>query len=396
MRTPPIASLLILAAACSGADDDPGAAARAVEIDTVAGVVHVTNRGPAPATWVPDTARAVRIGVVEGAEPYVFGSITGVWVDPDGRIFVADGKAPEVRVFSADGRFISSFGRDGEGPGEFRTISGIGAAPDGGLAVLDGTLGRVSRFDLDGTFRDSFRLDRPYMMLYEGAPVVFDGAGGFLDVTGLSHGIGVDSVGVIRYTPDGAVRDTILASVDEPAVIMVEKNGRPTMSFPVPFAPRTLTVAGPDGAVWTTSGAAYRVARLDERGDTALVVGRDVEPPRITDAERDSALASARDRYREAAGVEPRDLPDLPDTRPAILDLRVDDDGDLWVLRPDAAAGATWDVFDSDGRLLASLPAPNLRVMHVGRSTLAGVEYDDMDVPRVVVVPLRRGESDRP
>src|SRR5690606_24332714 len=142
--------------------------------------------------------------------------VSGVYVAPDGRIFVGDAQAREVRIFTPEGEFLGRLGRTGEGPGEFRHVDGIGAAPGGGIAVLDGVLSRVSVFDGDGAFRRMFRLARPYRILQAGASVRFDDAGRFYDVVGLSIGIGVDTLGVVRYSPEGVAEDTVVVAVHEP------------------------------------------------------------------------------------------------------------------------------------------------------------------------------------
>src|SRR5690606_577141 len=164
-----ILSVLLLTATVAAAGCGAGQSSMQtddVRVDTIAGVVHVTNGARGAwgdvAAWEVDLERAVRIGAAEGEEAYTFGRVAGVYVAPDGRIFVGDAQAREVRIFSTEGEFVGRLGRTGEGPGEFRHVDGIGAAPGGGIAVLDGVLSRVSVFDGDGAFRRMFRLARPY------------------------------------------------------------------------------------------------------------------------------------------------------------------------------------------------------------------------------------------
>lgn len=58
----------------------------------------------------------LRIGVAEGSGPESFGRIAGLETDPEGRIYVADGLAYEIRVFDRTGRHLLSFGGKGRGP----------------------------------------------------------------------------------------------------------------------------------------------------------------------------------------------------------------------------------------------------------------------------------------
>jgi hypothetical protein len=64
----------------------------------------------------------------------------------DGRLAIADGLIPRVRVYEAAGALVTASGRFGEGPGEFRRIVGLGEDPHGRLWVADGPGGRISVF----------------------------------------------------------------------------------------------------------------------------------------------------------------------------------------------------------------------------------------------------------
>lgn len=78
----------------------------------------------------------LRIGRVDGAGPEVFGQVAAVEIDPDGRIYVAEGRPHQIRVFDADGRHVRTIGSEGRGPGQFSLISGL-AWHSGFLWVMD-------------------------------------------------------------------------------------------------------------------------------------------------------------------------------------------------------------------------------------------------------------------
>jgi hypothetical protein len=56
----------------------------------------------------------LEIGSADGDGPDVFGRIGGLLELDDGRILVSDMLANEIRVFSAGGEHLFSFGREGE------------------------------------------------------------------------------------------------------------------------------------------------------------------------------------------------------------------------------------------------------------------------------------------
>lgn len=377
---------------CEARASDLPADAR-VRVDTVNGVEHVVSgeRG----AWVEGASWSVAdsmlvIGTVDGPEETVFGRVAGVAIGADGRIYVADGQALEVRVFSPRGAFLSRFGRSGEGPGEFRDISGLGFTPAGQLAVLDGVLGRLSFFSPDGEFSRSLRLERPYIQQVQ-RPLWFDRRGRFFDRVDLSHDVYVDSLGLMVYGPGGELQHTLLAAVDRPTRIYLTRGGRPYASLSVPFTPGPAVAVGPDGDVYSSDGAAYRIVVRTASGDTLRVLQRDVEPPLVEDRERQAAATALRDRIDRDGGPQPKTLP-IPVHKPAITGLTVDADGDLWVRTP---MGPGWTrveygVFAPDGHYLGALSMPAVRITEITTSLIAGIQVDSTGVERVAIMTLRK------
>ena len=62
----------------------------------------------------------LQIGHAGGTGPDVFGDVSDLTVDPDGRIYVLDAGMKAVRLFDRDGRFIREIAPEGQGPGERR------------------------------------------------------------------------------------------------------------------------------------------------------------------------------------------------------------------------------------------------------------------------------------
>jgi len=77
------------------------------------------------------------IGTQGGGGPEMFGEIGDVVLDGRGRVVVFDGENREVRLFGAEGTFVTSFGRTGEGPGEFASTAQLAVLGDGSLAVME-------------------------------------------------------------------------------------------------------------------------------------------------------------------------------------------------------------------------------------------------------------------
>ncbi len=59
----------------------------------------------------------------------------GIVLDHQNLIYVAEGS--RVQIFEQDGKFISSFGANGDGPGQFDNIEGLCSTTNGDLLVCD-------------------------------------------------------------------------------------------------------------------------------------------------------------------------------------------------------------------------------------------------------------------
>jgi sugar lactone lactonase YvrE len=79
-----------------------------------------------------------------------FAKPTGVAVDDDGNVFVADTWNDRIQVFDADGNFIRTFGKAGDGPGYFARPKGLAIDADGHLWVADAVQDRLQVLSPEG------------------------------------------------------------------------------------------------------------------------------------------------------------------------------------------------------------------------------------------------------
>jgi len=83
-------------------------------------------------------------------DPGNFSKPTNVAVDKDGNLYVTDTYNDRVEVFDADGAFIRTFGKNGDGPGDFARPKGIAIDCDGHIWVADAMLNRLQVFTPEG------------------------------------------------------------------------------------------------------------------------------------------------------------------------------------------------------------------------------------------------------
>ncbi len=82
--------------------------------------------------------------------PGDFGGASNVALDKDGNVYVTDTMNNRVEIFDAEGQFISTFGKAGDGPGYFARPKGIAVDCDGHIWVADQYQDRVQVFNRDG------------------------------------------------------------------------------------------------------------------------------------------------------------------------------------------------------------------------------------------------------
>jgi sugar lactone lactonase YvrE len=82
--------------------------------------------------------------------PGDFAKPTGVAVDKEGNLYVADTLNNRIEIFDADGAFLRTWGKNGDGPGYFARPKGVTIDSDGHVWVADGMQDRVQVFTNEG------------------------------------------------------------------------------------------------------------------------------------------------------------------------------------------------------------------------------------------------------
>jgi DNA-binding beta-propeller fold protein YncE len=149
---------------------------------------------------------------VAGDAPDTFNKPSDVLIAPNGHIFVADGHGPgsnaRIMKFSADGKFIKAWGKEGSGPGEFNLPHSLAMDSKGRLFVADRGNNRVQIFDQEGKFLDEWRqFGRPSGVYIDKKDILYvaDSESNLARNPGFRRGIRIGSVKdgkVTAFIPD--------------------------------------------------------------------------------------------------------------------------------------------------------------------------------------------------
>jgi len=87
-------------------------------------------------------------------QPWYFNNPFNIAVDQTGCVYVAERSNHRIQKYSADGRFITSWGTEGTGDGQFQYPCGVSADANGFVYVADTGNNRIQKFTSNGLFLD--------------------------------------------------------------------------------------------------------------------------------------------------------------------------------------------------------------------------------------------------
>lgn len=392
-----VVATLMVTAGCepSAPDIDRLAATR----DTLAnGAIRVRY------AFLPDSATTrvieeLRIGSLDGDPSLTFGDVRGIEAASDGTIYVLDYQASEIRSFTPDGRFIERIATRGEGPGEITEANGFLLHGDTLLWVQDH--GKWQMLGLDRTGEERLRVAMPalrYGYIWDGT---VDARGRVWKSTGHSDEVwrpfppelGFSEVSwrsyLIRFDPATESRDSVYLGEEGYRTHVSRTSTGGYAHQGVPFAPSTISVVDPDGSIWITGSGSYEIARLNEVGDTVLVIEADAAGPEVTPRDRADFIDRAVEEDETGRRAAEELAAEMPATKPAISGMLVDDLGRLWVRRGGTETDLPrYDVFSRDGTHEESIELTFTPSQYLALRVRGGKVYalviDDLGVPFVV------------
>jgi hypothetical protein len=346
-RTLLVSALLALGGI--GCSDSTDAAGDRIQLFDESGisVVEVTDLWSSGWPQLPGVSIDTIVGPLAGDDLGLVAPLHAAFLS-DGRMLLADVGTSRVWISTRPGEWREGPG-PGPGPGEFRTIGGMWAK-DVGFVVHDPQAGDLIHFDGEGRAMERHPVGSagarhgPGVRTGPWPPTVQHIGGGnwLVAVAGPPEGVGSGSVmqGQFRFTWafGNPSRRELEIGVGPTRPVFVQGGG----GAPIPFAPSAFA-AGAAGRVAIFAGKEPTIAVLQEVGQVAFrVQWTDVPGP--LDATHRGALGT----YMRA--VAPQEAPaavldqmiaslndvlPYPETLPHLGDLRLGEDGTIWLGWPE-------------------------------------------------------------
>lgn len=327
-------------------------------------------------------------------------SIGAVAVASDGAIAFTQVQDGAVRLYSADGIVVGSFGRQGDGPGEFQRPAALGWIADtlwvydtqgrrvtyvtrslqllrthsnvaSTLRVVPEDAGRIPEFlrSFPAAVRQGESI---YATLY---PASGDGAIGFVSMDGTIEQI-------LAYPPPGDVGQ------------LRSPSGTSTVSLPIRNS--SLTAVAPDANRVAVAMAAldgpdvgtFSLDVIDASGDTLVARRYPFVVELISKAVGDSAIAARAEMIRQMSP----ELADLlasegtyPPMFPPIRSLMIGQDNTVWIEQRLREGSYPLYVIAPDGEPIGTLFNPqDRRIVSVTRESMWVVERNEVGIESLV------------
>ena len=358
--------------------------------------IRLTLSPDVPTTFAEiDPEPVLSLGGPNAEGPTQFYQIQHVRIDPQDRLWVADGQSGELRIFEPDGSYWKTRGGRGEGPGEFVRIRLLGSFRGDSVAVWDDANGRLTLFDGEGEFVRTERTppsDDPRPRAFD---VFADGS--FLGRVSPILGEGSVEAGQILGDPVRLVRVDLENSTQRPQGGALGPlwlwTGR--SQIPIPF---TIT-AGFDisgESVHLVSGPDFRV-RVFEDGRLSEIYGVARDAREVSEADIMAYREFIEEYYPESQQDDYLSTlahPSRPTVLPAYSRLLSAADGHVWaqIYSPDFSAPVTWDVYNEARGWVGQVQTPGgFMTMTITGATVAGVWRDELGVEHVRVYRILGG-----
>jgi len=339
--------------------------------------------------WSVASEPELLFGSEEEDKNFQFYRVYSVKQLSNGNIAVSNSGTHELRFFDSDGKFIKSTGQSGQGPGDFGDWSSMklhkysadsflvndNANIRGQIFSNDGELITVHSIEkinnsgtpsITGVYTDTSIL----ILAVIGSGAMRPGNPGEI----IQHEFGFH-----RLLPDWTY-DKMVFKI--PARPRIENEFRGTTTFP--YIPLT---ADPIYVTDSKNGALFSIASEPTitRVDTTGIITHTYEwnlPRTKTDSIWDrykeeyylEPLSSTPDRKAQYEHMLSQDLP-IPENIPAISDLKIDVEGNIWAKRfalPWDETGV-WDILSSNGSWITTIEVPqSFAITEIGSDYLLG------------------------
>jgi len=309
------------------------------KIETKEGIKFIRNPSkPAYGEFIFELEEDLSLGGDPAQEKYYFPRGVSLNVDDEGNIYVCDLGNRRVQKYDQSGKYVTTIGRVGQGPGEYTFPSRVHFNSEGDICVSGGR--EIVYFTRNGDFlrKVSLKATLNYFILGPKGTIV-----------GKQQPWPNNPVETLLQL--NAEGDVIRTIAEFPSLGSVKK-GVIIMHWYKPII--GLALAPPD-SFWYGYSAEYKLYLADSEGQTKLIVTKDEKPALISSREKEATREKGIFAWiGYIPGQMPMELVAFPRHRPFFGSwFLTDDAGRLYVPRIKSILDETkrmeFDIFSQNG-----------------------------------------------
>jgi hypothetical protein len=332
---------------------------RNVIVSTVGGIKTIIYaQGSHPKYQVSISGEPIVYGADQSLDTYLLADASFIGITREERVLVNDGRSTKIHVFRAEGSWIKSFGRSGQGPDEFGS-SYVPYLANGELLVWNGTNRRLLQLSESGQF---LAVRTPHISIGTAPiPIAQSNIGPLLTFHLSTHDRAAGPAGVrseitlLKFRIEADSADTLYHDVRINDATLIGE-GIAHQPFTILYRPYAI---GPGLPLATGEVDAFVIALQELQRDCQTLIQLVRDPVPIPLEAREAEIARfARFGLEEAA----RRHLEFPKNYPLIRWMMWDSVGRLWVedysLTDLDAEGRHYEVFSTKGEWLFGINLP--------------------------------------
>ena len=322
-------------------------------IETIDGVRVVKNPGePVYGDFIFELKEDLSLGGNPELDDYYFPKRISMAADDRGNIYVLDIGNFRVQKYDPAGRFVTGFGRRGQGPGEFQFPSYLGLDAEGNPWVNDSMARAVTLYSADGIY-----LEQKKLMVSVQSNILLSKEG-FIFGYNTDYRAAGGPLSEVKKIRPGETEYEVTAFFQEKGDANSNWHAVHFYSNRLSFCP-----INTDRFCYGYPSE-YKIYVSDGQGNTVLTIEKDEEPGVITGSEKEATTTDRKGIYM-VVGRSPDDFRGtyFPAHRPFFSRLTVDDTGRIYAVRQPPISEMDektcgFDVFGKNGLYLYRTTLP--------------------------------------
>ncbi len=228
----------------------------------------------------------LRVGLNESDPGAVLQAPSDVAVDRDGRMYVVDQSQRALKLYDADGSYVRTLGRRGEGPGDFQRPGAVAVFGEY-VAATDETLHHLNIWDQDGVLVGAPPFESALEVVHlDGTP------GGFLIGAARAR----SEYRLYRFDRQAKVVGQFPSLRRRTAGPRIEVEEKKYVYGPLIGVGQPWFATGPAGEVYVAAGDEYQVLAFTPSGDAKWALRVSWPRPPLSQVDIDFAVGALQQR----------------------------------------------------------------------------------------------------